>query len=133
MKISVDNPFISDKTAINWPTAGMEKGKNKAWLEALEKSLRENRDYDWLREALETGKKLKLKLSIHGKPRSVKLLDIHDALAGTINKITDCFFPREKRKSIPQTKDRHFWKVEAEKFINSEEKVEIEIGELEKE
>ena len=42
-------------------------------------------------------------------------------------------FPKEKGRSTPQTKDRHFWKVEAEKFINPEEKVQIAIDEFKKE
>ena len=42
-------------------------------------------------------------------------------------------FPRPKGKSTPQTEDRHFWRVEAEKIEvkeKAEEKVEIMIEEM---
>ena len=58
-------------------------------------------------------------------------LDIHDALPQIIAEMTDCLFPRTEGKAIPQTEDRYFQKVEAEKFIISEERVEIEIEEKE--
>ena len=91
-----------------------------------------NKDCDWLKQALEDGRKLKLKLSVFRIAQRIKLLDIHDALSQIIDEITEYLFPRERGKPTPQTKDRHFWKVEAEKFISAEEKVQIEIEELKK-
>ena len=41
--------------------------------------------------------------------------------------VTDCLFPGGEEKATPHTEDSNFWKVEAEKFISSEERVEIEI------
>lgn len=100
----------------------------------MQGSLRKNKEYSgWLKQALEEGKKLKLKVSVFGIPQRIKQLDIHDALSQIVDEITDCLFPKEKGQPIPQTKDRHFWKVEAEKFTRSEEKVEIEIQELKEE
>lgn len=133
MRILVNSPFISRKTAIVWKAAGMTKKRHTTWIEALQGSLRKNREYSgWLKQALEEGRKLKLKLSIFGIPQRIKQLDIHDALSQIIDEITEYLFPKERGKPTPQTKDRHFWKVEAEKFISSGEKVEIEIEELKK-
>jgi len=132
MRICVNSPFISRKTAIRWEAAGMTKERHKTWIHALKQSLRDNRGYsDWLKQALEEGRRLRLKVSIFGIPQRIKQLDIHDALSQIINEMTDCLFPRTEGKAIPQTEDRHFWKVEAEKFIISEERVEIEIEEKE--
>ena len=131
MKIGINHPFISRKTAISWPAAGMTKEKHKIWIQALQRSLRKNKECSgWLKQVLKEGRKLKLKVSIFGIPQRIKQLDIHDALSQIIDETTDCLFPIEKGKSISQTEDRHFWKVEAEKFINPEEKVKIEIEEL---
>ena len=92
MRIQVNSPFISDKTAINWPTAGMEKGRDKPRLDALGKSLGRNKDCDWLKQALEDGRKLKLKLSVFRIAQRIKLLDIHDALSQIIDEITEYLF-----------------------------------------
>jgi len=133
LRIWVDSPFISRKTAISWPSAGMTKERHETWIKALQGSLRRNEEYGWLKQVLEEGRKLKSKVSVFGIPQRIKQLDIHDALSQIIDEITDCLFPKEKGKPTPQTKDRHFWRVEAEKFVSPEEKVEIEIEELEKE
>ena len=131
MRICVNSPFISRKTAHSWPAAGMTEKKHQNWIHALERSLQDDRGYrDWLRQALIEGTKLKVRASVFGIPQRVKQLDIHDALSQIIDEITDCLFPRAKGAPVPQTPDRLFWKVEAEKFVSSEERVEIEIGEL---
>jgi len=133
LRIWVNGPFISRKTAISWPGTGMTKERHQKWLQTLEESLRNNKEFnDWLKQALEQGKRLRLKASIFGVAQRIQLLDIHDALSQIIDEMTNFLFPREKGKSIPQVKDRHFWKVEGEKFISFEKKVEIEIEELEK-
>ncbi len=44
-----------------------------------------------------------------------------------MDEITECLFPKEKGKPTPQVQDRHFWKIEGEKFVSSEERVEVEI------
>jgi len=127
-RINVTGPFISRKTAIDWPQGGTTKERYETWLRNLRGSLQENRGFsDWLREKLEKAKKLKLKVRIHGIPQRIKLLDIHDATAQIIDEITECLFPREEGKPTPQVQDRHFWKIEGEKFISSEERVEVEI------
>lgn len=134
MRICVNSPFISRKTAIYWPDAKMTKKRHQKWIQALEESLRNNREFsDWLEQALEQGKRLRLKASIFGISQRIRLLDIHDALSQIIDEMTDSLFPREKEKASPQVQDRHFWKVEGEKLISPEEKVEIEIEELVKE
>ena len=131
MRILVNSPFISRKTAIVWKAAGMTKKRHTTWIEALQGSLRKNKEYSsWLKQVLEEDRKLKLKLSTFGTSQRIKQLDIHDALSQIIDEITEYLFPKKRGKPIPQTKDRHFWKVEAEKFTRSEEKVEIEIQEL---
>lgn len=130
MKIWINRPFISRKTAISWPSAGMTKERHETWIKALERSLIRNEEYGWLKQALEEGRRLKLKASVFGIPGRIRQLDIHNALSQIVDEMTDCLFPREKGQPIPQTKDRHFWKAEAEKFVSSEERVEIEIGEL---
>lgn len=38
-----------------------------------------------------------------------------------------CF---NKSKPFSWNQDRHFWKIEGEKFISSEEKVEVEVEEF---
>ena len=134
MRILVNSPFISRKTAIVWKAAGMTKNRHTTWIEALQGSLRKNKEYSsWLKQALEQRKRLRLKASIFGVPQRIRLLDIHDVLSQIIDEMTDSLFPREKEKASPQVEDRHFWKVEGEKFISPEERVEIEIEELEKE
>lgn len=132
MKVLINQPFISRKTGLEWKQAGMTKERYKHWVETLTNILkRDKKKLRWLQLALIEGKKIKLKLSIFGVSRRIRQLDIHDALAQIIDEVTDCVFPREKGKPIPQTEDRHFWKVEAEKFISDKERVEIEIEELE--
>ena len=94
MRICVNSPFISRKTAIRWEAAGMTKERHKTWIHALKQSLRDNRGYsDWLKQALEEGRRLRLKVSIFGIPQRIKQLDIHDALSQIINEMTDCLFP----------------------------------------
>lgn len=102
MRMRVDGPFISRKTAVEWPEYGMSKKKHE----------------NWLRE---------LKARIHGIPQRIRLLDIHDATAQMVDEITECLFPREEGKPTPQVQDRHFWKIGGEKFISSEERIEMEI------
>jgi len=131
MSIHVDSPFISRKTAVSWKAAGMTKERHKAWLQALERSLEKNKECSgWLKQALEAGRKLKLKASVFGIPQRIKQLDIHDALSQITDEITNYLFPRQKGKATPQTEDRHFWRVEGEKFLSDEEKVQVEIEEL---
>lgn len=133
MRICVNSPLISRKTAIAWEAAGMTEERYKTWIQALQRSLRKNKEYSsWIKQALEEGRKLKLKVLVFRIPQRIKQLDIHDALSQIIDEITEYLFPKERGKPTPQTKDRHFWKVEAEKFISSGEKVEIEIEELKK-
>jgi len=134
MKVLINHPFISRKTGLEWKQAGMTKERYKHWVEALTNILKRDKEkLKWLQLALIEDKKIKFKLSIFGVPRRIRQLDIHDALAQIVDEVTDCvsLFPREKGKPIPQTEDRHFWKVEAEKFISEKERVEIEIEELE--
>ena len=129
--ILIYSPFISRKTAISWKAAGMTKERHKAWLQALEKSLEKNKECSgWLKQALEADRKLKLKASVFGIPQKIKQLDIHDALSQITDEITNYLFPRQKGKATPQTEDRHFWRVEGEKFLSDEEKVQVEIEEL---
>ncbi len=131
MSIRVESPFISRKTAVSWKVAGMTKERHKVWLQALQRSLEKNTECSgWLKQALETGRKLNLKASIFGIPQRIKLLDIHDALSQIVDEITECVFPKEKGKSRPQVENRHFWRVEGEKFVSDEEKVQVEIEEL---
>ncbi len=127
-RINVQGPFISRKTAIDWPQGGTTKERYEAWLHNLKDSLEENTDFsDWLRKALKEGGRLELKARIYGIPQRIKLLDIHDATAQIIDEVTECLFPKEKGKPTPQVQDRHFWKIEGEKFISSEERTEVEI------
>ena len=130
MSIRINGPFISRKTAVSWDAAGMTKRRYQIWLEALRKSLRATREYDWLGQSLREGKRLELKAWIYGIPQRIKLLDIHDALSQIVDEITECVFPKENGKTRPQVEDRHFWRVEGEKSVSDEEKVEIEIEEL---
>ena len=51
-----------------------------------------NKDCDWLKQALEDGRKLKLKLSVFRIAQRIKLLDIHDALSQIIDEITEYLF-----------------------------------------
>lgn len=128
MKATVKGPFISRKTAVEWPEYGMSKNKHEGWFRRLEASLQNNKEFrDWLRNALEKGVRLRLKARIYGIPQRIKLLDIHDATAQIVDEITECLFPKEKGKPTPQVQDRHFWKVEGEKFVSDEERVEVEI------
>ena len=134
MRIWVNSPFISRKTAICWPVAGMTRERHQNWIHALEESVRDNRGYgDWLKQALEEGRRLRLTVSIFGIPQRIKQLDVHDALSQIIDETTDCLFPREKGRTSPQTQDRHFWKVGAQKFVDRPERVEIEVEELKRE
>ncbi len=106
----------------------MSKKKHEDWLQRLEASLQHNRKFShWLRIALEEGKRVKLKAWIYRIPQRIKLLDIHDATAQVVDEVTECLFPKEKGKPTPQVEDRHFWRVEGEKFVSDEEKVEVEI------
>ena len=131
MSIQINGPFISRKTAVSWKAAGMTKRRYQIWLKALRKSLRATRGYEWLGQSLREGKRLELRASIFGIPQRIKLLDIHDALSQIVDEITECVFPKEKEKTRPQVEDRHFWRVEGEKFVtDQEEKVEVEIEEL---
>ncbi len=112
MKIWVNHPFISRKTGIPWPAAGMTKERYEAWIKALKESLERNKQYcDRLRAALKKGDRLRFKVLIFGMPQRIKQLDIHDALSQITDEVTDCLFPRQKGHPTPQTKDRHFWKV----------------------
>ena len=130
MSIRVESPFISRKTAVSWDAAGMTKRRYQIWLRALRKSLRATREYEWLGQSLREGKRLELRASIFGIPQRIRLLDIHDALSQMIDEITECVFPKENGKTRPQVEDRHFWRVEGEKFVSDEEKIQIEIEEL---
>ena len=128
VKTTIKGPFISRKIAVDWPEYGISKNKHEDWLQKLETSLQQNKKFShWLKNALQEGKKLKLKARIHGISQRIKLLDIHDATAQIVDEITECLFPREKGKPTPQVQDRHFWKIEGEKFISSEERTEVEI------
>ena len=127
MKLEINGPFISRKTGINWEQGGMTKKRYESWTKTLKNAVEKHKkEFNWLKDSLEQGKKLYFKLSIFGKPQRIKQLDIHDALAQIIDEITNCLFPRENGKSTPQTEDRHFWKVEAEKYISDKERVKIE-------
>ncbi len=131
MSIRINGPFISRKTAVSWNVAGMTKEGHKVWFQALQRSLEKNKECsDWLKHALKTGRKLKLKASIFGIPQRIRLLDIHDATAQIVDEVTECLFPKEEGKPTPQVEDRHFWRVEGEKFVRDKEKVEVEIEEL---
>ena len=128
MSIRVDGPFISRKIAVDWPKYGLSKKKHEDWLQRLETSLQHNRKFShWLKIALQEGKRVKLKAWIYGIAGRIKLLDIHDATAQIVDEVTECLFPKEKGKPTPQVEDRHFWRVEGEKFVSDEEKVEVEI------
>jgi len=131
MSIRINGPFISRKIAVDWPEYGLSKKKHEDWLHRLETSLQHNEEFShWLKNALQEGKRLKLKAWIYGIPQRIKLLDIHDATAQIVDEVTECLFPKEKGKPTPQVQDRHFWKIEGEKFLSDEEKVQIEIEEL---
>jgi len=131
LKLEINGPFISRKTGINWEQSGMTKERYESWTKTLENVVEQNKkEFNWLKDSLEQAKKLYFKLSIFGIPQRIKQLDIHDALAQIIDEITNRLFPRENGKSTPQTEDRHFWKVEAEKYISDKERVEIEINEI---
>ena len=131
MKLEINGPFISRKTGINWEQGGMTKERYKSWSKTLENAVEKHKkEFNWLKDSLKQGKKLYFKLSIWGKPQRIKQLDIHDALAQIIDEITNCLFPKENGKPTPQTEDRHFWKVEAEKYISDKERVKIEINEM---
>jgi len=132
VKTTIKGPFISRKIAVNWPEYGISKNKHEDWLQRLETSLHHNKKFShWLKNTLQEGRRLKLKARIYGISQRIRLLDIHDATAQIVDEITECLFPREGGKPIPQVQDRHFWKIEGEKFISSEERVEIEIEEKE--
>jgi len=134
MRLRINGPFISRKTAVEWPEYGMSKKQHAGWLRRLKASLQHNKEFrDWLRKALKEGEKLKLKARIYGIPQRIKLLDIHDATAQVVDEITECLFPKEKGKPTPQVQDRHFWKVEGEKFESDEERVEVEVDEFRQE
>ncbi len=112
----------------------MTNERHKVWFQTLQRSLEKNKECsDWLKQALKTGRKLKLKASIFGIPQRIKLLDIHDALSQIVDEITECMFPKESGKTRPQVEDRHFRRVEGEKFVSDQEKVQVEIEELENE
>ena len=131
MSIRINGPFISRKIAVDWPKYGLSKKKHEDWLQRLETSLQHNKKFShWLKIALQKGKRIKLKSHIYGIARRIKLLDIHDATAQIVDEITECLFPKEKGKPTPQVEDRHFWRVEGEKSVSDEEKVEVEIEEL---
>ena len=131
MSIRINGPFISRKIAVDWPEYGLSKKKHEDWLQRLETSLQHNEKFShWLKDALQQGKKIKLEAWIYGIPRRIKLLDIHDATAQIVDEVTECLFPKEKGKPTPQVEDRHFWRVEGEKFVRDKEKVQVEIEEL---
>ncbi|GAI08154.1 unnamed protein product, partial [marine sediment metagenome] len=128
VKTMIRGPFISRKIAVDWPKYGISKKKHEDWLQRLETSLQHNKKFSyWLENALQKGKRLELKAWIYGISQRIKLLDIHDATAQIIDEVTECLFPREEGKPTPQVQDRHFWKIEGQKFISSEERVEVEI------
>ena len=128
VRTTIKGPFISRKIAVDWPEYGLSKKKHEDWLQRFETSLQHNKKFShWLKSALQEGKRLKLKARIYGISQRIKLLDIHDATAQIIDEITECLFPKEKGGPTPQVQDRHFWKIEGEKFISSEERVEVEI------
>ena len=128
MSIRIEGPFTSRKIAVDWPEYGLSKKKHEDWLQRLETSLQHNEKFShWLKNALQKGKRIKLEAWIYGIPRRIKLLDIYDATAQIVDEVTECLFSKEKGKSIPQVEDRHFWRVEGEKFVSVEEKVQVEI------
>lgn len=90
----------------------------------MKASLQRNKGFnDCLKNALQEGKRLKLKAWIYGIPQRIKLLDIHDATAQIIDEITECLFPREEGKPTPQIQDRHFCNIEGKKSVSYKEKV----------
>ncbi len=127
MKVTVREHYVGKKTAIEWPQAKMKKGSDKKWLEELSKVIEPIKQD--LIQMYKSGKKLKIKVLVSNKKKNIEPLDIHDALANIVNKLTDILFPRPPRKPIPQTQDRAFWECKAFKVIG-EPKVEIEIQEL---
>jgi hypothetical protein len=128
MKFTVNCQFASKKTAISWSKAGMQKGSNKPWLEQLSDTILT--EAKAMSDLFLSKKKLKAIIVIYGQARRIKPLDIHDAAAQIIDEIADILFPRAKGRPIPQTQDRHIWRIEGEKVESVEEKVEIEIGEM---
>jgi len=128
MKIVVNLPFASRKTAHDWLDAGMRKESANDWLRELGRAIQPHKDH--LSKLIKDGIKIKVHAAIYGKPNQIKQLDIHDALAQIADQVTDVLFPRQKGKTTPQTEDRHFWQVYAEKIIAEKPKVEIEVEEL---
>ena len=128
MKIIVQVPFVSRKTEVHWPNAGMNRNVGVEWKKALNNAVQPHEKE--LRELFRKNRELKVTVKVYDKPNKIRLLDIHDALAQTIDQITDILFPRDTGKPTPQTQDRHFWQVEAEKKIDPEPKVLIEIVEI---
>jgi len=128
MRIVVRTMFVSRKTAIEWRGAGMRKGADAGWRAALRAAVEPFRES--LVPSCEDNPRLKIDARIHGPARRIGPLDIHDALAQIVDQFTDILFPRQRGKPIPQTADRHFWRVEAEKIVDSEPRVELEVGEL---
>ena len=129
MKIIVNCRFVSRKTQINY--MGMTKGSDNIWLDELAKAVQPYKKD--LVALLKKKKRLSAEVKIYSRARSIKLLDAHSALEQVLDQVTDILFPRAKGKTIPQTEDRHFWHVEAEKIEvkeNTDEKVEIVVKEM---
>lgn len=128
MRIVVRTVFVSRKTAIAWPGAGMRKGADADWLAALRTEVEPFRES--LVRNFKGDARLKMVVRIHGPSERIGPLDIHDALAQIVDQFTDILFPRQRGRPIPQTADRYFWSVRAEKIVDDDHRVELEIGKL---
>lgn len=75
VKTTIWGAFISRKIAVDWPEYGLSKKKHEDWLQRLGTSLEHNKRFShWLENALQEGKRLKLKAWIYGIPRRVNSL-----------------------------------------------------------
>jgi hypothetical protein len=129
MEILIKHPFISKKTGHNWTGTNMTTERYTEFEQKLKGAIK-NGHLNEIKSFLDDKKRLSIEVRIYGKANRIKLLDIHDAVVQIINKITDMAFPRELHKPSPQTKDRHFWRITGEKFIDNNERTWIGITEL---
>jgi len=131
MRIEIIVPYamITSKSAA-WGGKGPELFK--ASQEAIRHAVQNSSQKAQLKEWLESRTKLTMTVEFHLSNQRVHHSDLDSLLADLLNPLVEgACGPRAAGMPIPQTKDALFWRINATKLQNDEEKVIIIIEPLE--
>ncbi len=125
IEIIVRHAMITSKS-VAW--GGERSELFSASQEAIRYAIQTHPKRNELKEWLESGKKLSMTVEFHLRSERARTSDIDSLLTDLLNPLVEgACGPRPAGKPIPQTKDALFWRINAIKVVNEEEKVIIKI------